>query len=126
MSSPLAVGMGCRIDASPESIAALVAETLGGCSGTAKAIYTHEEKSLAENVRHAAQVLGLALVGVSAERLAEQAPYLTHASEAAKRRFGVASVAEAAALAGAGPGATLLAFAKTREVTCAIAAPRVA
>jgi len=124
MSAPLAVGIGCRLDASPESIAALVGETLKGCAGTADALYTHEEKSLAENVRLAAHILGLALVGLPKERLADQTPHLTRTSAAAQRRFGVGNVAEAAALAGAGPGATLLAFAKTSDVTCAIAAPR--
>lgn len=124
MSAPLAVGIGCRLDASAESIAALVTETLKTCSGDASALFTHWEKAEAANVQLAAQSLGLTLIGLSTERLAEQTPRLTRTSEAAKRRFGVGSVAEAAAIAGAGPGATLLAFAKTRDVTCAIAAPR--
>jgi len=124
MSAPLAVGIGCRLGATGESIAALVRETLRGCAGKADTLFTHQEKAQAANVIQAAEGLGLALVGLPAERLAEQAPHLTRVSEAARRRFGAPSVAEAAALAGAGAGATLLAFAKTRDVTCAVAAPR--
>ena len=124
MSAPLAVGIGCRLEASAESIAALVRDTLKTCAGDAAAVFTHREKAEATNIRLAAQSLGLPLVGLSTERLADQTPHLTRTSAAAQRRFGVGNVAEAAALAGAGPGATLLAFAKTSDVTCAIAAPR--
>ena len=124
MSAPLAVGIGCRLGATGGSIAALVRDTLQGCAGTAATLFTHQEKAQAANVREAAERLAMTLVGLSTERLLEQTPNLVRASEAARRRFGVQSVAEAAALAGAGPGATLLAFAKTPDVTCAVAAPR--
>ena len=127
MSAGLAVGVGCRMGATGESIAALVRDTLQGCAGTAATLFTHQEKAQAANVREAAERLAMTLVGLSTERLLEQTPNLVRASEAARRRFGVQSVAEAAALAGAGPGATLLAFAAAAAVLASeLTAPTVA
>jgi cobalt-precorrin 5A hydrolase len=70
----------------------------------------------------AAEALGFELVFLSRAALAAVAPRLLTRSPAAQRRFGLDSVAEAAALAGAGPKATLLAPRLAADgATCAIA-----
>ncbi|WP_417604531.1 cobalamin biosynthesis protein [Primorskyibacter flagellatus] len=69
-----------------------------------------------------AQALGLPVVAVPADELVIQ-PVQTH-SVASHDHYGTASVAEAAALAAAGPGARLLAarlISPDRLATCAIA-----
>jgi cobalt-precorrin 5A hydrolase len=69
-----------------------------------------------------AEALGLPLASVSSERLAELRTF-TH-SAASTAAHGTGSVAEASALAAAGPGARLLAprrISVDRMATCAIA-----
>jgi cobalt-precorrin 5A hydrolase len=70
----------------------------------------------------AAEALGLELIFLPREALAAAAPRLLTRSAAAQRRFGLASVAEAAALAGGGPNAKLLGpRLAANGATCAIA-----
>ncbi len=73
----------------------------------------------------AARHLGLDLVFLDRDALREQAPFVQTRSIRAESRFGVPSVAEAAALAGAGPGAALIVpRIASQGVTCAIAQSR--
>jgi cobalt-precorrin 5A hydrolase len=70
----------------------------------------------------AARRLGVELVGLPAAALRDQSARVVTPSPGSERRFGVPSVAEAAALAGAGAGARLLARRiAARGATCAIA-----
>ena len=121
MSAALAVGVGCRRGASAEAIVALVRETLAACEGAAGRMFTHEDKASDGNLRLAAETLALALVGIPKSALAAQGARAANPSEAALRRFGLPSVAEAAALAGAGEGARIVASRKSAGVTCAVA-----
>jgi len=80
------------------------------------------DKSGEPGLSAAAEALGFELVFLSREALAAAAPRLLTRSAASQRRFGLASVAEAAALAGAGPRARLLApRLAAYGATCAIA-----
>ena len=63
----------------------------------------------------AAQTLGLDLTFLSREALAAATPRLLTRSAAAQSRFGLASVAEAAALAGAGPACEIAGAAPRRQ-----------
>lgn len=121
MSRALSVGVGCRSGAAADEIAALVRATLAECAGDATQIYTLDEKAAQENLREAAVELALPLVGLSAAALRAESARLTQRSDAAEKRFGLPSVAEAAALAGAGPGAKLLALKKSAAAVCAVA-----
>jgi len=76
-------------------------------------------------LRAAAETLGLDLVFLPREALAAVAARLLTRSAAAQRQFGLDSVAEAAALAGGGPNARLLApRLAAGGATCAIAVDR--
>jgi len=79
------------------------------------------EPGLVEAARH----LGLNLVFLTREALREQVPLLQTRSARTEARFGVPSVAEASALAGAGARSILIAPRIASEgVTCAIAEAR--
>lgn len=97
-------GLGFRAAATAASLAdALRRAEAGGAPAVRLA--TDEGKAGAEVARAFAAGLGLPLVGVPRAALAAQTT-LSH-SENVAARFGTGSVAEAAALAAAGPGAWL-------------------
>lgn len=112
--------MGCPAD----RITALVAEArdrLPAASGEAR-LFTLADKRGEPGLHAAAEALQLDLVFLSRETLQAAMPAVITRSAAAEARFGVASVAEASALAGAGPGARLLVpRIKGGGATCAIA-----
>ncbi len=121
VSARLAIGVGCRAAARAEDIAALARQTLGARQGACAGLFTLLDKAHHANLRGAATLLGLPLVGLSAEALGLQTERLSATSAAAQKWFGVPSVAEASALAGAGEGAKIVASAKTADIVCAIA-----
>ncbi len=121
MSARLAIGIGCRAQARAEDIAELARETLGAREGDVVGMFTLLDKAHHSNLRGAARLLGLPLVGLSAEALGLQTERLSAASAAAQKWFGVPSVAEASALAGAGEGSHIVGSAKTAEIVCAVA-----
>jgi len=117
----LAVGVGCRRGAFAEDIVALVQTMLAGRSGEAK-LFSLDEKRDEAGLVDAAALLGLALEFLPRALLAAQNGRVQTASALSMQQFGVASVAECAALAGAGTGARLVApRQKLNGVTCAIA-----
>jgi cobalt-precorrin 5A hydrolase len=124
MTARLAIGVGCRKDCPAEAIVALVGEARSAVgTGREAALYTLADKRHEPGLRSAAERLGLDLVFLSGDALQAVMPGVVTRSAAAEARFGVASVAEAAALAGAGPGARLLlARIAGGGATCAIAA----
>jgi cobalt-precorrin 5A hydrolase len=102
MRTRIAIGVGCRLGSSAYAIEALVRQALDR-----------------------ARSLGLDLVFLARDALREEAPFVQTRSIRSETQFGVPSVAEAAALAGAGPGGVLI-FTRivSQGVTCAIAQSR--
>lgn len=120
----IAIGIGCRRGASKEAIAKLIAEALARASlvGEAAALFTYEAKRSEANLIAAAGELGMPLHFLSLEALQAMADRVTTRSLAAEKALGIASVAEASALAGCGTGAHLLLPRIAGDgVTCAIA-----
>ena len=122
MSGGLAIGIGCRLNCSGEAIAALVRQALVGLPPAAATLFTIADKQGQSGPPDAARLLGLPLRYLPRESLAAAMSRVETRSVRAETLFGVASVAEAAALAGAGPDARLI----VRRIagggaTCAIA-----
>ncbi len=120
----IAVGVGCKRGCPGEAIVALVRRALedAGCDGAAAAIYTHQAKRVEAGLFAAAAELALPLVFLDAESLRAAAPRAASKSEKVMALFDLPSIAETAALAGAGAGATLLGPRINAEgASCAIA-----
>jgi cobalt-precorrin 5A hydrolase len=124
MAGMIAIGVGCRKSCASEAIVGLVRRALADCPRNegVRGLFSLADKRGEPGLNAAAQTLGLDLTFLSREALAEMTPRLLTRSAAAQSRFGLASVAEAAALAGAGPQARLLApRLAANGATCAIA-----
>lgn len=124
MSRLVAIGVGCRAGVKGEAIAALARRALielEAPEGELR-LFTLAAKAAEPGLIEAARRLGAPLTPLPLAALkVEEARILTR-SAAAERRFGTASVAEAAALAGAGPRGLLLGpRLKADGATCAIA-----
>ena len=119
----LAIGLGCRKGVSGEVIASLVREALGRIEQAgAAALFTVEGKRHEAGLAQAAQALAMSLHFLPQEALAAVAGEVQTRSPRVEALFGLPSVAETAALAGAGPGAELILPRIARDdVTCAIA-----
>ncbi|MGA2636311.1 MAG: cobalamin biosynthesis protein [Methylocella sp.] len=125
----IAIGIGCRKGCSSEAIVALVRRALerAGFDGaqredTTAAIFTHQAKRIEAGLFAAAAELALPLVFLDEESLRAAAPRAASKSEKVMALFDLPSIAETAALAGAGAGATLLApRISAAGVSCAIA-----
>jgi cobalt-precorrin 5A hydrolase len=126
MSARVAIGVGCRLGSSADAIEALVRHALDRTPPAEPlGIFTIEDKNTEPGLIAAARSLGLDLVFLARDALREQAPFVQTRSIRSETRFGVPSVAEAAALAGAGTGGVLI-FPRivSQGVTCAIAQSR--
>jgi cobalt-precorrin 5A hydrolase len=126
MSTRIAIGVGCRLGSSANSIEALVREALDRTKQARRLrLFTIQDKSNEPGLIAAARRLGLDLIFLTRDALREQAPFVQTQSVRSGTRFGVPSVAEAAALAGAGIGGVLI-FPRivSQGVTCAIAQSR--
>ncbi len=114
----IVAGFGCRAGASPASLeAALILAADGRIPDM---LATAEDR--VGLVAPVARKLGLRLLGIAPDALSAIATPTRSAASLATRNVG--SVAEAAALAAAGPGARLLTprrIAPDRSATCAIA-----
>ncbi|MBV1837758.1 cobalamin biosynthesis protein [Acetobacter estunensis] len=118
----IVAGIGCRPGISADSVVELVAQMQqqAGVSANVLAIpaFRQEEPGLAE----AAERLSLPVRVLDLEILRSRQGECVSVSDAARKAHGLASVAEACALAGAGKGSILLApREKGRDVTCALA-----
>lgn len=150
MAGLIAIGVGCRKSCASEAIVAIVRRALADCGqaewsalslppcgggrgwrpsdltaagreGVSR-LFSVADKSGEPGLRTAAEALGFELVFLPREALAAAAPRILTRSAATQRRFALDSVAEAAALAGAGPNARLLAPRLAQNgATCAIA-----
>ncbi len=128
----IAAGIGCRLACSSGDIVAAVLECLashGQPRERVAALCTAEDKALGEPLAQAARELGLELRFFSRAELARHAPSALTSSQAVQQRFGLPSIAETAALAGAfelsaGAGAVRLLGARrvVGAAACALAA----
>ncbi len=125
LTAPLAIGIGCRAGCAGEAIAALVRRARHELGGERLArLFTVEDKRGESGMTNAAAMLGLDLVFLPQAALSGVAAATLTPSRASAARFGLPSISEAAALAGAGPGAVLLVpRLSAGGATCAIAAP---
>lgn len=125
VSHRLAIGLGCRKGCAPEAIVALVRDALAqaGVDGGEPGLFTVADKQGEPGLAEAAAMLELPLAFLPREALAACAEGCATRSPRVEAVFGVPSVAEAAALAGAGPGARLvLPRIAAAGATCAVAA----
>jgi cobalt-precorrin 5A hydrolase len=120
----IAIGVGCRKGCSSEAIVALVRRALeqAGRDTATAAIFTHQAKRFEAGLFAAAAELEMPLVFLDSESLRAAAPMAAMRSEKVMALFDLPSIAETAALAGAGEGAALLApRISAAGVSCAIA-----
>lgn len=86
------------------------------------AIATAAAKAVEPGIQAAAKTLGISVLSVGDAELQHGSAGAVTQSSCSKRLFSVSSVSEAAALASAGPGSSLLlARIKSAKVTCALA-----
>ncbi|EPY01782.1 cobalamin biosynthesis protein [Magnetospirillum fulvum] len=131
MEAGLWLGIGCRSGLDPAELLRLTAEMLTAqtLSPTALAGLASLDRRAAEPALVAlAAALDLPLLSFSAARLEHETPRLRHPSDAVFAATGCHGVAEAAALAAAGPAAELLVpkIVAAGHVTFAVAGARVA
>ena len=121
----LTLGIGCERGCPPEEIADLARATLiaAGLAADAVAAVVSIDLKLAEPGIHAlARTLGVPARFFPAERLLAETARLTERSDTVFRATGCWGVAEGAALAAAGPNASLIVpKRKSRRATCAVA-----
>lgn len=120
----IAIGLGCRKGCPGEAIVALVRRALArtGRGGAAARLFTHIDKASEPGLREAAELLALPLVFLDPATLRQAAPRAATSSPRVMALFGLPSIAETAALAGAGRGAVLLAPRMSAAgASCAIA-----
>ena len=120
----IAIGIGCRRGADGASIVTLVrrARALVAAVAEDAVLVSHERKRDEARLIAAAAELGLTLRFLTAEALREVEARIVTPSQHSAAAVGIASVSEAAALAGAGPGARLILPRISGDgVTCAIA-----
>jgi cobalt-precorrin 5A hydrolase len=120
----IAIGVGCRKACERDAIVELVQRALAEAGDPAgeRVLFTVESKRGEINLEDAARDLGLPLRFLSHEQLTIEAPRVKTRSARVERHIGLPSLAETAALAGAGPGGVLLvARLAAGGATCAIA-----
>ena len=121
----LTLGLGCARDCDPAEMAALVAEVLAEAGVAPEAVQSVNTITLKADepaIIDLAGALGVPLRLFAADELEALTPRLANPSEVVFAEVGTHGVAEAAALAQAGPEATLLVSKrKTANATCALA-----
>lgn len=121
VSGRVAIGIGCRQGASAEAITRLVGVATAGLA-PAIGLFTIEDKRGEAGLSEAAERLALPLVFLPRDALSAVADRVATPSPAALARFGVPSVAEAAALAAFAGRARLVVPRRAEEgVTIAVA-----
>jgi cobalt-precorrin 5A hydrolase len=102
----IAIGIGANSRAHRRDFAAAIDEARQEAGGDAVA--TFDAAIFANFVRDAAHRVGLKYIAVALEEMQDRSEDCLTRSERTLSLFGVASVAEAVALAGAGPGSHLI------------------
>jgi cobalt-precorrin 5A hydrolase len=119
----IAIGVGCRKGCSADAIEGLVLRALGRAPATSLlGLFTLIDKQGEPGLTEAAARLGFAISYLSRDALRAREADIQTRSAMAENLFDVPSVAEAAALAGAGPRSVLI-VSRIAEggATCAIA-----
>jgi cobalt-precorrin 5A hydrolase len=120
----VAIGVGCRVGVPGEAIAALARRALqgiGALDGELR-MFTLAAKADEPGLIEAARLIGVSLTPLSLAALNAQAEHILTPSASAQARFGAPSIAEAAALAGAGAGGRLTGPRLAADgATCAVA-----
>ena len=117
-----AVGIGCRSGATVGAIVACVQEARARAACEVASLHTGIDVR-APALEAAAAQLGLPLIRHDAAALAATADRVVSRSLRIEALFGIGSLAEAAALAGAGEGARLIVTKFSADgVSCAVAA----
>jgi cobalt-precorrin 5A hydrolase len=126
VTGPIAIGVGCRLGCSAEAIEGLVRQALERAPAVRRlGLFTIRDKAGEPGLIEAADRLGLDLMYIDRDALRDHAAAVQTPSARAESLFGVPSVAEAAALAGAGHGSVLLVPRIAGQgATCAIAGAR--
>ncbi|UFZ04717.1 cobalamin biosynthesis protein [Bradyrhizobium ontarionense] len=121
----IALGIGCRRNASGEEIAAVIAQALTAArvvAGDVAVVATAADKVSEPGMIEAAKRLGRPLIGLAVEDLAAVVDLAVTRSDRVQRLKGVPSIAETAALAAAGRNARLiLPRMANGSATCALA-----
>ena len=121
--SRFAIGVGCRRGGPAAAVLAVVKEACDGLDLTGAGLFTIEAKRHEGGLHEAAAALGLPLIFLPVDDLASAAGRVSYRSTRVADAVGVSSVAEAAALAGAGPGSRLVVPRLAHAAaTCAVAA----
>jgi cobalt-precorrin 5A hydrolase len=118
----IVAGVGCRRDCPAGDVVALVRRAMASAGCAVSALAAPEFRRDEPGVRRAAASLGLPLTLVDRDALAAaQSRCVTHSIHA-EHAFGLASIAEAAALCAAGPESVLvLPRIAGARATCALA-----
>jgi cobalt-precorrin 5A hydrolase len=126
MTVRIAIGVGCRLGCHADTIESLIRQALEQTpEANRRDLFTIADKASEPGLIEAARRLRLDLIPLPRKALAAQSARIQTRSAPAERRFGVASVAEAAALAGAGGDAALIVpRIANGGATCAVAASR--
>lgn len=120
----LVAGLGCRLHCPAEDILAVLAAAEFRFGHAADTLAAPAAKRHEPGLHEAAARRGLKLLFIDDTALADAQPRCATRSEAARRATGHAAIAEACALAAAGPGATLLLPRIAHPTaTCALAGP---
>jgi cobalt-precorrin 5A hydrolase len=118
----IVAGVGFRTSCSAEELVALIGRAKQAQGVVATALATPAFKADDPELIRAAKVLGLEIISISPTAMLAAQPHCLTRSPAALAAIGVAAVSEACALAGAGPGARLLAPKLTSAAaSCALA-----
>jgi cobalt-precorrin 5A hydrolase len=106
----VAICIGCGRSCSGRASAALVERAIAAaaCAGAPTALFTHEAKKSEAGLASAAKSLGLPLIFLDRQVLRQSSLRAATNSPGVMAMFGVPSIAEAAALSGAGPSSVLL------------------
>jgi cobalt-precorrin 5A hydrolase len=120
----IAIGIGCRAGASAANIAALVQRTLSHAQldGAGAHLFSIDTKRDEIGLIKAARLLAMPIAFLSRDALAARASDAVTRSDRIAALHHLPSIAETAALAGAGPGSRLvLPRVSDGAVTCAVA-----
>ncbi len=119
----IAIGIGCKSGVNADEVIALVEDGLSRVENeTIAGLFTVASKSHESGLAQAATSLSLPLLFLPETALKSSASRTETRSERVVALFGVPSIAETAALVGAGEGSTLIVPRISRGgVTCAIA-----
>jgi cobalt-precorrin 5A hydrolase len=120
----MAIGIGCRAGASAANIVALVQRTLSGAAldGANAQLFSINAKQDEVGLLKAARLLAMPISFLSPSALEARARDATIRSGRVLALYNLPSIAETAALAGAGPGSRLIVSrVSAGPATCAIA-----